>query len=450
MSHRDTPPLRWLAHTTALLLLLALPAAAAGVAAPHPARTPGAPSPAQDATRIVAVVNGDVITNTDVESRARLFALSTGLQLTPDVLDRLKHQIVQQLIDERLRMQAVEKEKIVVPDAEIAAAIKDIEARNNLAPGALSLKLAASGVSPLTLIDQIRTQIGWTQLLRKELGDRVQITPAEVAAQQRLEATQTGMPEYRVGEIFIPVDDPAARTDAEGFAVTVINDLRKGAPFGLVAAQFSQTETALSGGELGWVQPNQLDPAVAALVQQMPVGAISNPVVVPGGYEIVTLQDKRQIGNQIDTVLNMRVAFMPFTTPLNPQAPTDQQRQALNRARGISASVHSCDQMEQIAKDNPPAHPANPGDVPLNAVNPPVFRQLLTTVPLNHPTQPLVGTDGISVVIVCSREQKNLAAMTPAETKAQLLNRRVILLSQQLMRELRQRATIELRANDRA
>jgi peptidyl-prolyl cis-trans isomerase SurA len=449
MSHRDTPLLRWLTPASALLLLLALPAAAANVAAP-PARRPAAPAPAQDATRIVAVVNGDVISNTDVESRARLFALSTGLKLTPDVLDRLKHQIVQQLVDEHLRMQAVEKAKIVVPDAEIAAAIKDIEARNNLPPGTLRQKLETSGVSPLTLIDQIRTQIGWTQFLRKELGDRVEITPAEIAQQQRLEATQTGMPEYRVGEIFIPVDDPASRADAEGFAETVINDLRKGAPFALVAAQFSQTETALSGGELGWVQPNQLDPAVASLVQQMPVGAVSNPVAVPGGYEIVTLQDKRQIGNQVDTVLNMRVAFMPFTTPLNPQAPTDQQREALNRARGISTSVRSCEQMEQIAKDNPPSHPANPGDVPLNAVNPPMFRQLLAAVPLNHPTQPLVGNDGISVVIVCSREQKNLAAMTTAETKAQLLSRRVELLSGQLLRDLRRRAAIEIRVNDRA
>ena len=444
MAHRDTAPLRRLAHASALLLLFAFPAMCAGATLPPPPRT------AQDATRIVAIVNGEVVSNTDVGNRARLFALSTGLKMTPDVLDRLKHQITQQLIDERLRMQAVEKAKIVVPDAEIAAAIHDIETRNNLAPGALRQKLVANGVNQTTLIDQIRTQIGWTQLLRKELGNRVEITPAEVAEQQRLQATQTGKPEYRVGEIFIPVDDPAARADAERFAETVINDLRAGAPFGLVAAQFSQTQTALTGGELGWVQSNQLDPAVASLVEQMPIGAVSNPVAVPGGYEIVTLQGKRQIGNQIGTVLNMRVAFLPFATPLNPQAPTEQQRQALEKSRGISASVHSCEQMEQVAKANPASHPANPGDVPLESVNPPAFRQLLATVPLDHPTQPLVGNDGISVVIVCSREQKNLAAMTDAEVKAQLLSRRVELLSEQLMHDLRRQATIEIRTNDRA
>jgi hypothetical protein len=91
--------------------------------------------PSQDASRIVAVVNGDVISNADVDARARLFALSTGLPMAPDVLDRLKPQITRQLVDERLRMQEVQRRKIVVPDKEIAAAIHDIEQRNGLQPG---------------------------------------------------------------------------------------------------------------------------------------------------------------------------------------------------------------------------------------------------------------------------------------------------------------------------
>ena len=120
----------------------------------------------------------------------------------------------------------------------------------------------------------------------------------------------------------------------------------------MVAAQFSQNQTALQGGELGWVQPNQLDPEVARLVAEMPVGAISNPVKVPGGFSIVTLQGKREIGREVGTALSLRQVFLPFTSALNPQAPTEQQKQALEKARGISASVHSCEQMEQAAKAN--------------------------------------------------------------------------------------------------
>ena len=170
-----------------------------------------------------------------------------------------------------------------MPDKAIADAIHDIEARNGLPAGALRQKLNAGGIGQRTLIDQLRTQLGWTQVLREQLGDQVKITDAEVAEQQRLLAQQVGKPEYRVGEIFIPVDDPAAAADAQRFAETVISELRAGAPFPVVAAQFSQNQTALQGGALGWVQPNQLDPEVARLVAEMPVGAISNPVKVPGG-----------------------------------------------------------------------------------------------------------------------------------------------------------------------
>jgi peptidyl-prolyl cis-trans isomerase SurA len=400
-----------------------------------------------EAMRIVAVVNGDVISNSDVESRTRLFALSTGLPMTQDVLDRLKHQITRQLIDEKLRMQEVQRRKIIVPDKAIADAMRDIESRNGLPPGALRQKLAVGGAGQRTLIDQLRTQLGWTQVLREQLGDQVKITDAEVAEQQRLLAQQVGKPEFRVGEIFIPVDEPAAAGDAQRFAETVISELRAGAPFPVVAAQFSQNQTALQGGALGWVQPNQLDPEVARLVSEMPVGAVSNPVKVPGGISIVTLQAKREIGRDVGTVISLRQVFLPFTSALDPQAPTEQQKQSLEKARGISASVHSCDQMEQAAKANNSPRPADPGEVRLESVNPPAFRQILSSLPFDRATQPVVTGDGIAVMIVCSREEKNLAQQSKQEVQAQLLNERVELLSRQLLANLRRHAAIDLRSS---
>src|SRR6202034_2576872 len=175
-----------------LACLLAVPVAALAAAAPVP------PSTTTQATRIVAVVNGDVISNTDVENRARLFALSTGLPITQDVLDRLRQQITRQLVDERLRMQEVQRRKIVIPDKAIADAIHDIETRNGMPSGALRQKLAADGVSQRTLIDQIRTHLGWTQVLREELGDKATISDQEVADVQRLLAQPGCKPEYLV------------------------------------------------------------------------------------------------------------------------------------------------------------------------------------------------------------------------------------------------------------
>ena len=293
-------------------------------------------NPLAAASRIAAVVNGDVISEADIGNRARLFAISTGLPMSQEVIDRLKPQILRQLIDERLRVQEAQRRKIVIQDAQIAAAIKDIETRNGMPAGALRAKLAADGVSNRTLIDQIRAQLAWTQMLREIVGEKMNITETEVAEQQKLAAAQTGQTEYRLGEIFIPVDDRTNGADAQRFAETVINELHAGAPFAMVAAQFSQTQTALEGGELGWEQTNQLDPAVARLVSQMPVGAISNPVRVPGGISIVNLQAKREIGHDMATVVTMRQAFLAFTSPLvDPQNPTDQQRQALAKAKSM-------------------------------------------------------------------------------------------------------------------
>jgi peptidyl-prolyl cis-trans isomerase SurA len=441
-----------------LALLLAAPAwtFAAGTPAKPPVTASstsvlGTSTPAEqplaDGSRIAAVVDGDVISEADIANRARLFAISTGLPMSQDVIDRLRPQILRQLVDERLRVQEAQRRKIVVQDAQIAAAIKEIETRNNMQPGSLRAKLTSDGVSARTLIDQIRAQLAWSQMLREVVANRINVSDADVADQQRLATQQVGQTEYRVAEIFIPVDDPANSADAQRFAETVITELHAGAAFPLVAAQFSQTQSALEGGQLGWIQPNQLDPAVAHIVTQMPVGAVSNPVRVPGGFSIVALQAKREIGRDLATVVTLRQAFIAFTTPLSdPQNPTDQQRQALAKARSLGASVKGCDQMEAVAKaTNAPNRPIDPGEVQVEGVNPPAFRQLLATIPIGKPTEPLISRDGIAVLTVCTRDQKNLGEITPTEIQHRLIEERIEMLSRQTMRDLRRKANIAMR-----
>jgi peptidyl-prolyl cis-trans isomerase SurA len=442
---------------SALAVLLAVPATgfAAGTsakpAAPATAAAPAAlgtdEQPLTGGSRIAAIVNGDVISEGDIGNRARLFAISTGLPLTPDVIERLRPQMLRQLIDEKLRIQEAQRRKIVIQDAQIAAAIKDIETRNGMQPGALRAKLSSDGVSARTLIDQIRAQLAWSQMLRDVVADRIHVTESDVAEQQKLAAQRVGQTEFRLGEIFIPVDNPANSADAQRFAETVISELRSGASFALVAAQFSQTESALEGGEVGWVQTNQLDPAVARIVTQMPVGAVSNAVRVPGGFSIVALQAKREIGHELATVVTLRQAFVAFTAPLtDPQNPTEQQRQALAKARSIQATVKSCDQMDAVAKaNNGPNHPVNPGDVRVEGVNPPAFRQMLDTIPIGKTTEPLISRDGIAVITVCTREQKNLGEITATDIQHRLVNERIEMLSLQTMRDLHRKATIDTR-----
>ncbi len=444
-------PLRPLLLSTALMPALILGAASAS-AQPRALRPPppGAaadPAPVAGSERIVAVVNGDAITSGDVEARGRLFALSTGLPVTPEVLGRLRPQVLKQLIDERLRLQEVQRRKIVINDREIAQAIGEIEQRNGMQKGGLSAALRGRGVALRTLIDQVRVQLGWTKVLRDELGSKGDVSDAEIAEQQRLFKAQTGQPEFHVAEIFIPIDDPAKASDQQKFAETVIGQLRKGAPFPVVAAQFSQSQTALQGGDLGWVRANQLDPGVAAVVNEMPPGAISNPVRVPGGISIVDLIGKRVVGQDQSTVLNMRQVFIPFTTPLNPTAPTEQQRKAVEQAASISKSVKSCEDMEAANEKAGKARPSDPGPVRLEGVGSPQLRALLAGLTVGQASRPAVATEGVAVIMVCSRDVKTDSAPSKQEITNQILAQRIELTSRQLQRDLRRRAVLDIRGD---
>ncbi len=406
----------------------------------------GAPARAQTES-IAAVVNGVAISRADVDNRVRLFALSSGIPMSPDALDRLKPQILNQLIDEKLRLQAIEEAHIVVPDKAIAAAIAAIEAQNHLTPGALRDRLAGQGVALRTLIDQIRVELGWTELLRQQLGPEARVTSQQIADRIAALRQQTGQTQYLVSEIFIPIDNPAKRPEAEKFAATVIEELRAGAPFGVVAAQFSQSQTALQGGTLGWVQASQLDPQVVALANEMPPGAISDPIPVAGGLEIVQLFGRRPIGGSATDMVSLRQVFLSFKTPFNPAAPTPAQRALIEQARTLASSVHNCDEMEAANKKAGSVQPADPGPIVLDRVTPEAFRTLLTNIKLDTVSEPLIANDGVAVVMVCSRGLENPEAPQPQEIARDIVDNRAELLSRQLLANLRRRATIEIRSS---
>ena len=414
----------------------------------RPALLPTAPSEAPadgGGGQIVAVVNGDVITTGDVANRGKLFALSTGLPVTPEVLARLRPQVIKQLVDERLRLQEVQRRRINVSDREIATAIEEIEQRNGMPKGALGSSLRGQGVALRTLIDQVRVQLGWTRVLRQELGAKAEVTDADVAEQARIFKEQIGQPEFRIAEIFISVDDPGKSADARRFADAVIAQLRAGAPFAVVAAQFSQSQTALQGGDLGWVRSSQLDPEVAKVVREMPPGAISNPIDVPGGISIVTLRTKREIGRDQSTAMSIRQVFLPFVGALNPAAPTEQQRKAVEQAQVISRNVKNCKDMEEANQRAGTVRPSDPGEVKLETVASAPLRSLLSGLTIGVPSKPVVATEGVAIVMVCSREMKNAAAPTKEEVSERLLQERVELTSRQLQRDLRRRAMMDER-----
>ncbi|WBO58341.1 SurA N-terminal domain-containing protein [Acidocella sp. MX-AZ03] len=160
---------------------------------------------------MAAVVNGQVITTQDVAARAQLLALTMGIHPTPDLIARLAPQVTKQLIDQTLQQQEIDKLNINVSDEEVENAISNIEKGNGMAPGGLQSKLEAAGVPYSTLLAQIRTSLGWQQVLHKVLGPGLQPTPGDLAAQKTALQASLGATQYHLAEIFIPSPTPATR-----------------------------------------------------------------------------------------------------------------------------------------------------------------------------------------------------------------------------------------------
>lgn len=419
-----------------LLLALALPASA----------QPGGGAPPAGGNRILAVVNGDVVTEAELAARARLFALNAGVPVSAEALGRLQPQVLRQLIDERLRLQEIQRRRIAVSDNDILEALNDIERRNNLRPGALVAQLRQAGVAPRVLYDQIRAQLGWGRMMRGLLGPQAEIGEQEVQEALAARRARQGQPEFLLGEIFIPLDDPRNEAEARRFTEDVIGQLRRGVPFAVVATQFSQAQSAIQGGDIGWVPGDRLDAEVAEVAQRMPVGAVSNPIRVPGGFQIVVLRARRDGGTSggASTIVTVRQIFLPFSSPLDPAAPTEQQRATLDRAQRLQGSLRGCEQMDALPRSSD--RPLDPGPLRLEGVTPPPLRQLVGSLPLGRTSQPLIAPDGITLIMVCSREQRQIEDFTPEVARALILRDRVEVLSRQLQRELRRRAVIEMRS----
>ncbi|MBU8543857.1 MULTISPECIES: peptidylprolyl isomerase [Roseomonadaceae] len=429
------------ALASAPLILLPGAASAQG-AAPRAATQAGA----SQVNRIVAVINGDIVTRADVDGRRRLFALNAGLNITPQVLERLTPQVTRLLVDERLRMQEVQRRRIAVTDNDIATAVAELERRNGLPAGALVGQLRRAGVEPRVLYDQLRVQIGWARLVRQLLGPQAEPGEAEVAELIAGQRARTGQPEFLVSEIFVPIDDPTEEAEVRTFVDEVVAQLRRGVPFPVAATQFSQSQTALQGGDLGWVGAEALDREVAEVVRQMPPGAIANPIRVPGGFQIITLRQRREVGRDMATILTLRQAFFPFSSPLDPNNPTQQQIQTVERARALAGSARTCEAVEAAGRAANSGRDPDPGEVRLEGVQPPPLRQLIGSLQPGRASQPVIAPDGVAVIMVCTRETRNQAELTPDAARAQLVRDRAELLSRQVQRDLRRRAQIEMRS----
>lgn len=253
----------------------------------------------QPLDRIAVVVNDSVILQSEIDKRMADIEFQFAqrqVQLPPS--DILRKQIIEQLILEQLQVDLATRAGIRIDDNELNTAMTTVAQKNELSLQDFQKKLdSTKGSSYAEVREQIRRELMTNQLRTHRMQDRIRITDQDVDNFLRSPAGQAELAtEYRLGHILISLPDQASPKDiAEGEAKAnkAIVELKAGHDFAQVAATYSNAETALQGGDLGWRKGAQLPSLFADKVEAMEKGAIAGPLRTPGGFHIIKLLDKR-------------------------------------------------------------------------------------------------------------------------------------------------------------
>ncbi len=243
---------------------------------------------------VAAIVNDTVITTYDVRQRMKLMLISAGGQIPPEALPQLQQQAVRDLVEEKLKLQETAKFELEVPDEQVNEEFALMAAQSNMTLAQLMETLENEGISPNSLKEQIKSSIAWPQLVQGRFRDRVRVNDDEVEDTLQRMRADANKEQYLVSEVCIPVDNPAQAQQYYQGGLQLIEQMRRGVPFSVVAQQFSACTTAAVGGDLGWVRSGELPPELDNAIRELPAGSVTNPIPSEGAFMILAVRDKRE------------------------------------------------------------------------------------------------------------------------------------------------------------
>jgi peptidyl-prolyl cis-trans isomerase SurA len=391
--------------------------------------------------KATAIVNGDVITQTDIEQRLALLVIANGGQIPTEELDRLRQQVLRNLIDETLQIQAAKTEKIEIKQSDIDKTVARVASNVKQTPEQLTGFLQSNGSSIKSLRRQIEGEVAWQRLQRAKIESGVSVGDDEVKAVLDRMTADKGSEEYRVGEIFLSAT-PANQADVTANADKILAQLKNGASFAGYARQYSEASTAAVGGDLGWVRPEQLPTPLAAALRQMGPGTISNPISVPGGISIIAVQDTRKIltADPRDAVLSLKQVSIAF-----PQGTTREAAEPIvARFAQAARSVGGCGGAEKIATDFH-GEVVTSDQIKMRDL-PPTLQQMMLPMQVGQSTQPFGSIEeGVRVLVICGRDEVDPTEPTFDQVYNQINEERVNMRARRYLRDLRRDAVIEFR-----
>ena len=254
--------------------------------------------PAMELDRIIAVVDEDVVMQSELDSqmrRVREQLRQQGTAVPPTSV--LERQIMERLILQKIQLQRAEESGVEVPDQRLEAAIQDIANKNQLNLSQFKEILHSDGYQFNEFREQIRDEIMIASLRRQEVDRRVQVSEKEIDNHISNEFNQgSSEQEFRISHILISI--PANSTNEEQAAAReraedAIERLRSGADFGDLAIAVSDGQNALEKGDLGWRRAEEIPSLFGGIVRDMEPGDISDLITSPSGYHVVQLTDRR-------------------------------------------------------------------------------------------------------------------------------------------------------------
>ena len=391
---------------------------------------------AQEVQRIAAIVNDEIVSGFDLDRRIDLMLLSTGQQSTADNRRRVRREALRALVDEKLQTQEARRLSLKISEDELRQGLLVIERQNRLPEGQLAPFLRQSGIDIDALKQQITADLAWSKVVRRRLTPNVSISDEEVdEAFLRFKAS-IGEPEVRLSELFLPVDSAEQEDEIYRNAQRLVEDIRGGAPFAALARQFSRAPTAATGGDIGWMRPSQLAEELEPALQALQPGETSEPVRAGGGYYILQLRQRRNPGG-VDP-MDTRVWLLQATVPLGEepaQSVAERSRRALEvGCEGFLAAAGNI--RDASASD---AGRMRVGDLP------PRLREAATTLPIGRLGPPVDMPGALLLFMVCEREAQAATVPEREQVMDGLVRRRVAMLAQRYLRDLRRSAVVELR-----
>lgn len=441
---------RWALLSAGVALIAA--AATAQTADTPPASTSGLDIPADVIVfgrndpalrKPTAIVNGDIITRTDIEQRlALIVAANGGQRVPPEELERLRAQVLRNLIDETLQIQEARGNKIEVTPQEIEQSYERVARNFKRTPAQMSEYLTGIGSSEASIKRQIHGELAWNRLLRRRIEPFVNVGQEEVQSIiDRLNAAK-GQQEVRVGEIFLSAT-PETSQDVATNARRIIEQIRQGGSFQAYARQFSEASTAAVGGDLGWVRPEQLPDTLASVAREMQIGTLAGPIEVPGGFSILYMNDKRQVltADPRDATLSLRQLAISFPPGTTQQQATERAAEFANATRSIAGCGAAQEVAQRLGAEVVDNDQIRIRDLPLQ------LQDMMVNLQVGQATPPFGSpADGVRVLVLCGRDEAE-TAQGPSFDRimAQLEEQRVNMRARRYLRDLRRDAVVDYR-----